>query len=719
MPRTAARRAAALAACLALAVLAPALAVRAPAPAAAEGIGPVPAHEDHSTPQAVAERQLISWALDVAGALDASDPLGALRVRLLVAIFECYRFGCSPEVGTTTIAADPTLAGGFFSFPWPSDTRLAPDGSLDLSGFPADVGGLASAALANGAAATHGFGTTSATYLQATGPLDPASLPGPDRSIAPRSPVVLLDLDDPTAPPVPLLVDVRAEGTALRPADLVALLPYPGHPLRSSTRYAAVAFDELLDADGRRLAPSPLLAALVDPASSPPAGVPTATWERLRADHADALVAVRTRTLWHPSEVVAATVFTTQDTTADLAGIAAAVRGLPAPEVVGRTVDAGACDWVPFAHSRGELDLPRWQAGTPPHLSGGGGIVLDAGGVAVPQGTERVAVDLVVPCGPAPAGGWPILLWMDGTGASADARRISELGQVAGISDLPYAVASIAPLYSGDRAVAGGLGELTFFNYLNPLAAATNQLQQAADVLWLRRAAQSLALSPVEVAAGGVAHLDADTVVVAGHSQGALTLPLTLAAEPAIDAAFLSAGGAGLGHAIAHRSEVQDLLGLLLGVAPGEVDLFHPVTAVLQTFAERGDATNHGAAVTTPHVVAYAGLTDGCSPIESQVQLASALGLPVANPVTRQPLFGSSALEPPVVDLPVSANLPGGRTGVVVEVDHGHFGAGDNTWIGRSLVDSIAAGGPPTVAAGPFVAGSDSRCVRATPAPVP
>ena len=49
----------------------------------------------------------------------------------------------------------------------------------------------------------------------------------------------------------------------------------------------------------------------------------------------------------------------------------------------------------------------------------------------------------------------------------------------------------------------------------------------------------------------------------------------------------------------------------------------------------------------------------------------------------------------------MSENLPGGRTGVVVQVDSGHFGARDYPSIGRSFVDSIAAGGPTVVDPGP------------------
>src|SRR5262249_4216866 len=140
---------------------------------------------------------------------------------------------------------------------------------------------------------------------------------------------------------------------------------------------------------------------------------------------------------------------------------------------------------------------------------------------------------------------------------------------------------------------------------------------------------------------------------------------------------------------------------------------------------EEGDSANYAGAVHT-NVVLYGGLRDGCSAIEVSVHLATAMGLAIANPVTRLPLFpaaGATSItkfEPPIVSTPGSANLPDARTGVLVEVDDGHFGASDYPAIGRSFVDSIAAGG--TIAERPGLLpprAPDTSCVRYDPAPVP
>ena len=689
-------------------------------------------HPSNTTnPEARAARQQINLLLDEADRAEAAgDASTADERREQAAELTCETFGCKPEPGTTTVRFDPTASDGFFSSPWPSDTRRDADGSLDLTGFPGrSTLPIADVVLSLGETATFGFGTNSAIYFQTTTPIDAASVPVvAEASLGERSSVMLLNLDDPLAPRVPLLAHVTHGASDLRPENLLAVMPFPGHPLQPDSTYAAVVFDAVRDVDGDHLAASPTIAALDGDA---PSGVDPAEWTTLRHHRDETFDVVRSQTMWHPSEVVAFTVFTTQDVTREMDAVAAAVADLPDPELLSRTVDPAPCAAGATSRSQGRIALPVWQAGERPYILSGGNIVVDDNDRAVQQGDEMgsdgqgVLVDLAIPCGPAPAQGWPILLFMDGTGGAANA-SIPELGP-----DLPYAVLSIAPMFSSDRAVAAPPPfddpGFQFFNYANPLGARNNQIQQAADMLYLQRAAATLTLESGEAGGGVDGRLDTGTVVMAGHSQGATTLPLTLASTDQVSGAFLSASGGGLAHSVVHRGDVRDLLEGLLGIGPDELDLFHPYPQLLQTFAEIGDPTNFADRVTAD-VVMYAGLRDGCTAIEVSTQLATALDVPVVNPLARSPLFGldvsehfpdhRSVFEPPVATAPVSENLAHGRTGAVVQVDTGHFGATRYPDIGRVFVDSIAAGGPTVIDPGdtpPIDPGTS--CPRHTPVP--
>jgi hypothetical protein len=594
---------------------------------------------------------------------------------------------------------------GYFALPWPNDVRVNPDGSLDMAGYPGRAtSAVADAIIGLGSQVTYGFGTNSAVFFQTCGAIDTASLPTATGSTAASSTAMLVNLDNPTEPPVPILTDFKAPATSLRPADLLTLLPYPGHTLRKQTRYAAIVFDGVT-AGGSPMRRSPLLDELDDPwdVSKP---VSQTRWDALRAQRDDVFTYVSGHTTRTSADVLAFTVYTTQDTTGELQAIAAAIAALPSPTPVSLT--PGSCSNSRIT-STGKIDLPKWQAGPFPYIFGGGAIVV-SGGVAVQQSTERVNFSTTVPCGPAPVGGWPILLFMDGTGASENSNSIDYIGGGTSDPPLPYLVASIAPLYSGDRQPTGlpppdDQPEFLFFNYLNPLAGRTNQIQQASEMMYLRRIVE------------GLPQTNASVEMAAGHSQGALTIPHIMAEDPSFGAGFISSGGGGLFLTVLHRGDTRSLIDTALGAGSGELDMFHPAVHALQTLAEVGDAANYAPLVSSPHVLSTGGLKDGCSPLEVVSVSGTGMGLPVANPLY-YPMFGTLSLEPPTTVFPVSGNLSGGRTGVTVQLDTGHFGSITNPTLGRSYADSFAGGATPTVNPTlPLLTDSWFGCMRYDPLP--
>ncbi len=628
--------------------------------------------------------------LDGDGVVGPSDFFARLRPAL----------GSTPGPGRTLPSVVPLMLpdrpSGFFTFPWPNDIRVDAAGSPDLIGLPApgQTGVFLNFILGTSAAETTGFGLNSAAFLRTSGGVDPASLPTPTESQADGAEVMLVDLDAPTSPRTPILVDFKdaSAATGFRPENLLAALPYPGNPLEEETRYALLVFDGVLDTTGSPIGPAPLLSDLEDP-FGPGTPVSEPDWTALQQQRSDVLAYVAAHTTHDASDLVAFSVFTTQDATSELAALTAAVEAAAVPTLQNRTqlVACGSGQ----GRIRADIDLPKYQVGVLPYALSGGAIVVGGDGLAVQQSTETVRLDIAFPCGPAPAEGWPILLFMDGTGGSANAFTISELGH-GPLDPLPFVIGSIAPLYSGDRSFAGQEPASLFFNLGNPLAARTNQIQQAVEMIVLRRLMQELVLTPAEIDDTAPALTDDTRVAAAGHSQGALTLPQTLSADPAIGAAFLSMGGGGLYHTILNRGDTRPFVEDLLGFLPGELDLFHPTIHALQSVIEVGDATNYARKPQTAHVLSLGGLLDGCSPWEVVFQIGNAFGLDLAN-ASFAPTFGDPAQEPTELALPVTANLPDGRTGLTVQLATGHFGAGVNTGLGRSFVESFGATGLPTV----------------------
>jgi hypothetical protein len=264
---------------------------------------------------------------------------GQVTVDEIVAATQTARIGCAGEA--VAVKMDAAIAGGFFSLPWPNDVRVAAGGTLNLTGFPGSQNNpIIQLILARGAKVTTGFGTNAAVFFQTTGAIDAASLPGAEASLTDSATAMLVNLDEPEAPRVPLLVDFKADAGNVRPANLLALLPYPGHPLQPRTRYAAILFTGIHDAQGMPLQPAPLLGEM-----SAAARGSSVT----NSDNLDALLAQRdavfayvaAHTTWLPSQVAAFTVYTTQDPVGDMSAIRAAVDALPSPTPVSR--GEGSC----------------------------------------------------------------------------------------------------------------------------------------------------------------------------------------------------------------------------------------------------------------------------------------------------------------------------------------------------------------------------------------
>jgi len=606
----------------------------------------------------------------------------------------------------------------FFSMPWPSDTRRAPDGSLELDGLPGvePVVGedaqwprtLLPGMIQQTGASLDGFGVSTATYFQGLVGVKRRSLPSPSESLGNRSNVVMLDLDHP-GERVPVLVDFQATPDRNRPGSLLTVLPYPGHPLRESTRYAVAVFDGLEVGADQRPLPAPLLAQLDDP-WTPQTGFEEDDWNLLRDQRDEVRQVVDSTTGWQPHDLLAFTVFTTQDVDRDMQAVADAIHAAPAPQV--DVVNQSACQpdedalGDPTSKLLGTVELTRWQQGTYPYHHDGGEIVVGPDGLAEPQDTFAAEFLLRVPCGEPPPDGWPLVAFITGTGGEPSSRLT--------FTHRGWAVASISPIYGVGRGITLtpemiqlGLTtqfdaqRLTMYNFLNPAAARSNPIQQAAEFLELLEAFEHVELDGATVGASGTVRTDLTRQVVAGQSQGSQVLPMVAAMRPSLSGVISAAGGGGMMRNVVHGTFNRMFLGLLTGDADA-LDELNPIVQVSQALLDGGDGINYPS---TTNYLQYHGRND-CVPEYGRYS-AGATGLPVVYWFEPEGTYGDRALEPVRTQLPVQGNV-GGKTRVALERPGGHFVGYDQLVANQHFLDDLAAGLVPTIRDEDLVVGPSS-----------
>ncbi|MFN7149590.1 MAG: hypothetical protein ACK4V6_08910, partial [Microthrixaceae bacterium] len=597
-----------------------------------------------------------------------------IAAALAVVVIAATAAACVPPPPEPAVAINMTPAGNFFSMPWPSDTRRAPDGTLDLEGLPgvellpgeqpSGLRSLLPGIVAEIGASVDGFGVNTAAYFTTPVGLSTDSFPTPSASTGPGSTIMLLDLDHP-GERVPVIVDFQGTADRNRPDNLLTVLPYPGHPLRESTRYAVALLDGITMASGAPSLPAPLLAQLDQP-WTPDTGFDEATWTTLRTQRDEIRSVLESTTDWDGGDLLAFAAYTTQDVDGDVQAVAAAIDSAPPPalQVTGQSVcfpesRAGGTETATIA---GTVALTRWQEGSYPYHDDGGEIVVDGSGVAVPQGSFDAEFSAKVPCGEPPAGGWPLLAFIDGTGGTW------QLGS----STLPFTyqgwvVVQISPLYGVDRDVTpsplmvqlgitspSDVSRATFYNFFNPDAARTNPIQQTAEHLQLLRAAAALQLDGATVGGPGTVTVNGARAVIAGQSQGAQTLPMVASVRPDLAGVLSSAGSGGLYHTLSHNTDNRQLLGSMTGDAE-VLDELNPIVQVAQTMLEAGDGLNFDSST---NYLGYNGRDDLCVPFENSRYFAGATGLPInyrTSPVVS--LYGDVGVDPATTSLPVQGNV--------------------------------------------------------------
>jgi hypothetical protein len=189
------------------------------------------------------------------------------------------------------------------------------------------------------------------------------------------------------------------------------------------------------------------------------------------------------------AHVVHLAVFTTADPTKELIAVRDGVaKTSPAP-----TADAGmwkvASANAVYTEYQGSYGpSPNYQAGKIPFQNpGDGGQFVFMNGLPVVQNSGSLRFSLSVPSAsacPMPTAGYPIVLYAHGTGG--DWRSYLDDGTGPAMTSHCLAIMGVDQIFQGTRpGSVPGASEaqigLTFYNFLNPVAARTNGRQSAVD----------------------------------------------------------------------------------------------------------------------------------------------------------------------------------------------------------------------------------------------
>jgi len=607
-----------------------------------------------------------------------------------------------------SILMSPQLSQGYFSLPWPNDIRRTANGMTDWTSVPGintDIFTeplppipILPAIVEKGQTTVTQFGRNTAIYFQGTTEIAASTLPTPAQTLQPDASVQLIDLD--TGERAPAVVVNQERADRFRPAHLLTILPYPGHPLRSDARYAAVVFDDVTDLEGTPLQAAGTLAELAAPYAAS-MDMTAAQHAALVTQLAEVNAVVSAHTSHVPDEVVAFTVYRTQKTEREFDAIVASADALPAPTL--RLLSTGPCTTravdnnASMALVTAEIDLPVWRNGVSPYLFEGGRIVVGPDGKATQFGTRTAPAELLVPCSAMPVSGWPVVTHIDGTGGD---QHIDD-STVVGRSGVLYG--QIAPLYGdgvGDAGpVLSAVGyttrrqqvEILFYNLLNPDAIRSNPLQQASDHFLFTRAVEAFSAPGTAFGQPGTVSADPTKVVITGHSQGAQTLPMVAYAEPSLDAVISSAGSGGQYHSVVHSPQRLDAITLVTNHAD-RLDELNPIIQMVQTVFEASDGANFANAQNYLNYSAYA---DTCTTVETATHFARAQDLTTLA-FSPQISYGEPALDRIVGVAPISANSAG-RTRVQVLLPGGHYNFYQNRDRSTAFMNQAFTGAAPVV----------------------
>lgn len=496
------------------------------------------------------------------------------------------------------------VSSDFFAFPFPSDLRLDADGTPAMAGFPSATAAIVRD-LVELAEVRPGWPTVPVGFFRFTAPIAPRFA---EDVIAAEvaSPFLLIDVD-PDSPDRGELIPTTAlslQNDRFSGANLVAVGPVPGWVLHPQRRYAFVVRTSALSWDGGPIEAEPTIQALLagETPSQPWGADAAALYAPLRETLGTLGVA--------PAEVATATVFTTADVVADLRTLVERVRASTSVSIEGLTLDpSDGDDHARYCELVGTVSMPQYQEGTPP-FNTEGHFVLDATGLPTELRRESVPVVVTIPKTPMPAAGYPVYLYIHGSGGVAaqvvdrgpyGLDGVSALGEGPAHVVAEHGIAAVGaamPL-SPDR--LPGAGDTEYLNFANLGAFPYTFHQGVIEQALLLDAMESLRISPSALAgcAGVTLPPEAEAVrfdfthlLAGGQSMGAMYVNMLGAVDPRPTALVPTGAGGYWSYMIletALLANPRGALGAVLRVDGETLSHLHPAMHTLQLAWESAD----------------------------------------------------------------------------------------------------------------------------------
>lgn len=585
-----------------------------------------------------------------------------------------------------------------------------------------------------------GFGLRPVVEFFVQGALDPDTVPLTTGALTDA--LVVLDVDPATAE---MGAPLAFEWRYIPERDVIAGAPAMGVQLREGTRYAAVVTEGVRGDNGEPVYGADALVRLED---DPPqrwrttaeayrelralpelsgriAGLAVFTTQRA----SDALVKARNQ-IANTDAVIPPTltftdpalIFDTQAELTALLGQAARQTGGPRDglERWGGDNPTGIAHDHIAVIATGTTTTPRFRGddcvdaatGCTPDGPGDETFTLGPGGVPklfTPRDAPLpIPITIVLPKGPVPAAGFPVVVFGHGLGGSRhDVLAIAEPLAAQG-----YAIVAIdmwghgsrfnavdvgnnlggKPDFTGDRALRDGFGDdtggayLDFFESFLNIGAIRDTIRQS--TLDIARVAQLVQHEPSLAALAGpygtTPRLDPKRVAYLGQSFGTIVGVNLSAIEPSISLYVLNVPGGGLvDHILVNSAAIGDLalpFAAALYRASGRLDKFHPLVGALQAIFDGADSLTfarhalrdrfvvENQFVGLRHVVCIEAIADEVVPNVATEALARAHGLHVLRPNLEVP---PGMLQ---IDSPASGNV-NNQTAVLVQYAPATHGA--------------------------------------------